>query len=314
MTIAMLSLAGFPATVGFIGKFYLIDASVAGDYAWLGVTIVIGSVISLAYYLRVVAVMWMGSLRGRAARPAGAARQAGHRLVARGGRARAAGGGAGGGAVRRRHAVLRDLARPAVRPRARRGHVAVEPALTSAASFACRRAAWTCREPPPGHAAPPAALSSSSGSVLWKRPVRRRLEPRVGAAPKHRPAPVADPAQHVGAAVRVVREERPQHGDHPRGHLAAAARSRPDGVAVGRGRAAAEVHRQRHQPDRKDERHQQDEPGRGPSRPRDRPITAAAGGWRRGLRWLVVRGSGSDVRLRAGSAPPPALRRARSGG
>ncbi len=61
MTIAMLSLAGFPATVGFIGKFYLIDASVAGDYAWLGVVIVIGSVISLAYYLRVVAVMWMGS-------------------------------------------------------------------------------------------------------------------------------------------------------------------------------------------------------------------------------------------------------------
>jgi NADH-quinone oxidoreductase subunit N len=61
MTIAMLSLAGFPATVGFIGKFYLIDASVAGDYAWLGVAIVVGSVISLVYYLRVVAVMWMGS-------------------------------------------------------------------------------------------------------------------------------------------------------------------------------------------------------------------------------------------------------------
>jgi NADH-quinone oxidoreductase subunit N len=61
MTIAMLALAGFPATVGFIGKFYLIDSSVAGDYAWLGVMIVIGSVISLAYYLRVVAVMWMGA-------------------------------------------------------------------------------------------------------------------------------------------------------------------------------------------------------------------------------------------------------------
>jgi NADH-quinone oxidoreductase subunit N len=60
MTIAMLSLAGFPATAGFIGKFYLIDASVAGDYTWLGIVIVIGSVISLAYYLRVVAVMWMG--------------------------------------------------------------------------------------------------------------------------------------------------------------------------------------------------------------------------------------------------------------
>jgi NADH-quinone oxidoreductase subunit N len=60
MTIAMLSLAGFPATAGFIGKFYLIDASVSGDYAWLGIVIVVGSVVSLVYYLRVIAVMWMG--------------------------------------------------------------------------------------------------------------------------------------------------------------------------------------------------------------------------------------------------------------
>jgi NADH-quinone oxidoreductase subunit N len=60
MTIAMLSLAGFPATGGFIGKFYLIDATVSGDYTWLGIAIVIGSVISLVYYLRVIAVMWMG--------------------------------------------------------------------------------------------------------------------------------------------------------------------------------------------------------------------------------------------------------------
>jgi NADH-quinone oxidoreductase subunit N len=60
MTIAMLSLAGFPATAGFMGKFYLIDASVSGDYAWLGVVIVVGSIVSLVYYLRVIAVMWMG--------------------------------------------------------------------------------------------------------------------------------------------------------------------------------------------------------------------------------------------------------------
>jgi NADH-quinone oxidoreductase subunit N len=60
MTIAMLSLAGVPATAGFIGKFYLIDATVAGDYAWLGIVIVVGAVVSFAYYLRVVAVMWMG--------------------------------------------------------------------------------------------------------------------------------------------------------------------------------------------------------------------------------------------------------------
>jgi NADH-quinone oxidoreductase subunit N len=62
MTIAMLALAGFPATAGFIGKFYLIQASVAGEYAWLGIAIVVGSMISLAYYLRVVAVMWLGKL------------------------------------------------------------------------------------------------------------------------------------------------------------------------------------------------------------------------------------------------------------
>jgi NADH-quinone oxidoreductase subunit N len=60
MTIAMLSLAGVPATAGFIGKFYLIDAAVSGDYAWLGIVIVVGAVVSFAYYLRVIAVMWMG--------------------------------------------------------------------------------------------------------------------------------------------------------------------------------------------------------------------------------------------------------------
>jgi NADH-quinone oxidoreductase subunit N len=59
MTLAMLGLAGIPATAGFIGKFYLIDAAVSGDYAWLGVVIVIGSMVSLAYYLKVIAAMWM---------------------------------------------------------------------------------------------------------------------------------------------------------------------------------------------------------------------------------------------------------------
>jgi NADH-quinone oxidoreductase subunit N len=59
MTIAMLALAGFPATAGFMGKFYLIRASVAGGYTWLAIMIVVGSMISLAYYLRLIAVMWM---------------------------------------------------------------------------------------------------------------------------------------------------------------------------------------------------------------------------------------------------------------
>jgi len=59
MTIAMLSLAGLPITGGFIGKFALIEATVEGGYEWLGVVIVLGSAVSLAYYLRVIAAMWM---------------------------------------------------------------------------------------------------------------------------------------------------------------------------------------------------------------------------------------------------------------
>jgi NADH-quinone oxidoreductase subunit N len=59
MTISMLALAGIPATAGFAGKFYLIDAAVSGGYTWLGVVIVIGSMISLGYYLPVIAAIWM---------------------------------------------------------------------------------------------------------------------------------------------------------------------------------------------------------------------------------------------------------------
>jgi NADH-quinone oxidoreductase subunit N len=59
LTISMLALAGLPATVGFIGKLYLIEALVEGGYTWLAVFIAVGTMISLAYYLRVVAAMWM---------------------------------------------------------------------------------------------------------------------------------------------------------------------------------------------------------------------------------------------------------------
>ncbi|MDE3069555.1 MAG: NADH-quinone oxidoreductase subunit N, partial [Acidobacteriota bacterium] len=73
MTLAMFGLAGIPATVGFIGKFYLIDAAVSNGYTWLGVAIVVGSMISLAYYLPVVAAMWMreapSTRRGEAVGP-----------------------------------------------------------------------------------------------------------------------------------------------------------------------------------------------------------------------------------------------------
>ncbi|WP_445152546.1 NADH-quinone oxidoreductase subunit N [Baekduia sp. Peel2402] len=64
LTLAMLSLAGMPATAGFIGKFTLIDAAADGGYTWLGIIIVIGSMISLAYYLKIVAAIWMRPATG----------------------------------------------------------------------------------------------------------------------------------------------------------------------------------------------------------------------------------------------------------
>jgi NADH-quinone oxidoreductase subunit N len=69
MTIAMLALAGLPGTAGFFGKVYLISAAVGNGYGWLGVVIVLGSAISLAYYLRVVAAVWMRSPSDAVARP-----------------------------------------------------------------------------------------------------------------------------------------------------------------------------------------------------------------------------------------------------
>jgi NADH-quinone oxidoreductase subunit N len=77
LTISMLALAGLPGTAGFMGKLFLIEAAVAGDYTWLGVFIVVGSMISLVYYLRVVAAVWMRPAPRLAPAIAGAAPEAG---------------------------------------------------------------------------------------------------------------------------------------------------------------------------------------------------------------------------------------------
>jgi NADH-quinone oxidoreductase subunit N len=86
MTIAMLSLAGFPATMGFFGKLYLIDAAVDNGYGWLAVLIVVGSAISLAYYLRVIAAVWMRAPADAASRLAtlGEGMRGGRPLIAGG--------------------------------------------------------------------------------------------------------------------------------------------------------------------------------------------------------------------------------------
>src|SRR5712691_6195763 len=64
MTIFMLSLAGFPPTVGFFGKLFLFTAGVSAGYTWLVVLALIMSVVSVYYYVRVLVPVW--STTGRA--------------------------------------------------------------------------------------------------------------------------------------------------------------------------------------------------------------------------------------------------------
>ena len=61
MTVSMLSLAGFPPLVGFVGKFLVFGSAVDNDLTWLAIVGAVGSMISLGYYLRVLAVLWLGT-------------------------------------------------------------------------------------------------------------------------------------------------------------------------------------------------------------------------------------------------------------
>ena len=58
LTLSMLGLAGVPATVGFVAKLRIVQAAADGDYTWLAIVLVVGSMISFVYYLRVVAQVW----------------------------------------------------------------------------------------------------------------------------------------------------------------------------------------------------------------------------------------------------------------
>ena len=58
LTAMLLSLAGIPATAGFVGKFYVIAAGVDARQWWLLAGVVLGSAIGLFYYLRFMVIMF----------------------------------------------------------------------------------------------------------------------------------------------------------------------------------------------------------------------------------------------------------------
>jgi NADH-quinone oxidoreductase subunit N len=59
LTIFMLSLAGFPATAGFMGKYQIFISAINAGYIWLAVIGVVNSLISVWYYIGVVVTMYM---------------------------------------------------------------------------------------------------------------------------------------------------------------------------------------------------------------------------------------------------------------
>jgi NADH-quinone oxidoreductase subunit N len=64
LALFMFSLAGFPPTAGFMGKFYVFSAAIKSGLVWLVVAAVINSLISVYYYLRPVKAAFFDKVEG----------------------------------------------------------------------------------------------------------------------------------------------------------------------------------------------------------------------------------------------------------
>ncbi|GJL77673.1 MAG: NADH-quinone oxidoreductase subunit N [Nitrospinaceae bacterium] len=64
MSLFMVSLAGFPPTAGFFGKFYVFVAAIKSGYILITVLAVVASVISVYFYLRVIVMMYFHEEEG----------------------------------------------------------------------------------------------------------------------------------------------------------------------------------------------------------------------------------------------------------
>lgn len=58
MSVFMLSLAGIPSTIGFMGKFYIFTGAISAGYSLLSVVAIIATCISIYYYFKLIAVMY----------------------------------------------------------------------------------------------------------------------------------------------------------------------------------------------------------------------------------------------------------------
>ena len=58
LSVFMLSLAGIPSTIGFIGKFYIFTGAIEAGYTVLAVCGIIATFISIYYYFKLIAIMY----------------------------------------------------------------------------------------------------------------------------------------------------------------------------------------------------------------------------------------------------------------
>ncbi len=58
MSVFMLSLAGIPSTIGFMGKFYIFTGAISAGYAYLAVIAIVATGISVYYYFKLIAMMY----------------------------------------------------------------------------------------------------------------------------------------------------------------------------------------------------------------------------------------------------------------
>lgn len=65
LTVMMLSLAGIPMTLGFIDKFYIIVLGVKSHLGWLTCSMIVGSIIGMIYYLRIVVILYLSPPKNR---------------------------------------------------------------------------------------------------------------------------------------------------------------------------------------------------------------------------------------------------------
>lgn len=59
MVVAMFSLAGLPPTPGFLAKFYVFKSAVMGGYIGLVIVALLSTLVSLYYYIKILAMMYM---------------------------------------------------------------------------------------------------------------------------------------------------------------------------------------------------------------------------------------------------------------